>query len=80
MQEELFSKKIVAGTKRTYYLDVKKTEKGDVFIQFSENYQNSKGDTERSRINIYKEDFLKIFHGLEEVITYVKDELKVNFH
>ena len=52
MQEELFSKKIVAGTKRTYYLDVKKTEKGDVFIQFSENYQNSKGDTERSRINI----------------------------
>jgi hypothetical protein len=80
MPEELFSKKIVAGTKRTYYLDVKKTEKGDVFIQFSENYQNSKGDTERSRINIYKEDFLKFADGFDDILDFIKNDLKVKFY
>lgn len=80
MQEELFSKKILAGSRRTYFIDVKKTEKGEVFIQFSEAYQNSRGGTDRSRINIYKEDFQKVEDGLLSAMNFIKNDLNIKFY
>jgi hypothetical protein len=77
---DLYTKKIPAGTKRTYYMDVKRRDGGDIYLLFSESFINRNGMEERSRIQINKEDLQKVADGLEETLTYIKQELKVNFY
>ncbi len=77
---DLYTKKIPAGTKRTYFMDVKRRENGDIYLLFSESFSNRNGMEERSRIQINKEDLQKIADGLEETLAYIKDDLKINFY
>lgn len=80
MNKEIYSKKISAGTKRSYFIDVKQRERGDVYIVLTESYQNHHGGEERSRIQINREDFAKVSGGLEEVLDHIKSELKIDFY
>ncbi len=80
MKDEIYSKKISAGSRRSYFIDLKRRERGDVYIVLTESYLNAQGQEERNRIQINKEDFKKIEEGMSEVLTYVKDELKIAFH
>ena len=77
---DLFSKKIPAGSRRTYYMDVKKRERGDIYLLFSESFTDASGREERSRIQINKEDLQKIADGLKETLAYIKNELKIDFY
>ena len=61
-------------------MDLKRRDSGDVYLVFTESYLNAQGQEERNRIQINKEDFKKIEEGMSEVLTYVKDELKIAFH
>lgn len=80
-KEEIYSVRIKAGPKRTYYWDVKEKDNGQIFLQFSESYKKEEfGKENRSRIIIHKEDFKKVSNGLEEVLDYIKNELKVEFY
>lgn len=75
-RENVYSKKIRAGRKRTYFIDVKKTRSEDFFITITESKR--KFDTNqfiRHKVHLYKEDFNKFILGLEDVIDYVKTEL-----
>lgn len=80
MTGELYSKKIPAGRRRTYYFDVKQRSNGDIYLLFSESFINSDGSEDHSRIQINKEDLKKISVSLEEVINYIHKELKINFY
>ena len=72
---DLYTKKIPAGSRRTYFMDVKKRDGGDIYLLFSESFTNRNGMEERSRIQINKEDLQKIADGLEETLDYIKNEL-----
>ena len=81
LKEELFSKVIKAGTKRTYFIDVKESKNGSVFLQFSKSFLKPDGiNSERSKIIIHKEDLLKISEGLNEALLYIKNGLKIEYY
>lgn len=78
--EIIFSRAIKAG-KRIYYLDVKKSRNDDLFIAITESKkkvigtdENAQVTFEKHKIFLYKEDFAKFVEGLNEVLTYVKNE------
>ena len=79
-KEIVFSKAIKAG-KRIYYLDVKKSKKGEMFLAITESKKiiSAEGDAtqinfEKHKIFLYKEDFEKFMNGLQESIQYIEKE------
>lgn len=79
--ESVFSKRVKAGSKRTYFFDVRPNRKGDFFISVTESRKilNEEGGYEKNKIFVYKEDFNKFLKALEESIQYVKTELAPDF-
>jgi hypothetical protein len=75
--EDVYSKPVRAG-KRTYFFDVKSTKGGnDFFLTITESKRRNNPDGtftyDKHKIFLYKEDFEKFREGLDEVITYIKD-------
>lgn len=74
-QPEVYSLKIKAG-KRSYLFDVRSTKSMDYYITITERRRNSQGDGfEKQKIFLYKEDFNKFVQTLNQVVSYVKEEL-----
>ncbi len=74
--EPVYSSKIRAGKRRTYFFDVRETKGGDFFITLTESTRKFDGEGyERHKIFLYKEDFNRFLKGMEETINYVKTEL-----
>lgn len=78
--ESVYSKKVRAGKRRTYFFDVRKTKGDDFYLTMTESTKkfNSEG-YERHKIFLYKEDFNRFLSNLEEVINYVKTELMPDY-
>jgi len=73
----VYSKAIKAG-KRIYYLDVKKSKKGELFLAITESKkifqgegENAQYTFEKHKIFLYKEDFEKFSDGLKDVLNYI---------
>lgn len=78
--ESVFSKKVNAGKRRTYFFDVRQTKGDDFYLTLTESTKRFNGEGyERHKIFLYKEDFNRFLTNLEEVITYVKTELMPNY-
>ena len=78
--ESVFSNKVRAGKRRTYFFDVRKTKGEDFYITLTESTKRFNGDGyERHKIFLYKEDFNRFVEGLEETINYVKTELMPDY-
>ncbi|MGE5354888.1 MAG: DUF3276 family protein [Deltaproteobacteria bacterium] len=78
--ETVYSLKIKAGKRRTYFFDVRETKGGDYFITLTESTKKFGADGyERHKIFIYKEDFNRFLRSLEETVTHVKTNLMPNF-
>lgn len=78
--DSVFSKKVNAGKRRTYFFDVRQTKGDDFFLTLTESTKRFNGDGyERHKIFLYKEDFNRFLTNLEEVITYIKTELMPNY-
>ncbi len=74
--EIVYSTKIKAGKKRTYFFDVKKTRGNDYYITITESTRRSDGEGfSRHKVFLYKEDFNRFLGGLEDVINHIKTEL-----
>ena len=68
--EELYSDKLKKGN-RTYFFDIKQTEKGDLYFKVSE--QKQVGDNyERYRIVVFEEDFEDFEKSFTKLISKVK--------
>ncbi len=74
-RDEIFSKSVRAG-KRTYFFDVKATQRNDYYLTITESKKRFENDGqfhfEKHKLFLYKEDFEKFIEGLQEVIEYVK--------
>ena len=74
--ESVFSHKVRAGKRRTYFFDVRRTKGEDFYITLTESTRRFNGDGyERHKIFLYKEDFNRFMEGLEETVNYIKSDL-----
>lgn len=78
--ESIFSKRIRAGKRRTYFFDVRATRGNDYFITITESKKRfDDNGYERHKMFLYKEDFNKFIAALTETVDYVKTELMPDF-
>ncbi len=73
--DSVYSKKLRAGKRRTYFFDVKSTKANDYFLTITESKKRQDDSYERFKIFLYKEDFNKFLESLTETIDHVKTEL-----
>lgn len=78
--DSVYSKRIKAGKRRTYFFDVRETRGNDFFLTITESRKRFDSDGyDRHKIFLYKEDFNKFVKGLNEAVDYVKTELMPDF-
>ena len=78
--ESLYSKRIKAGKRRTYFFDVRATRGNDYFITITESKKRfDDNGYDRHKMFLYKEDFNKFLAALTETINYVKTDLMPDF-
>ncbi len=74
--ESVYSRKVRAGKRRTYFFDVRRTKGDDFYLTLTESTRKFNGEGyERHKIFLYKEDFNRFIKSLEEVVEHVKTEL-----
>lgn len=79
-QESVYSKRIKAGKRRTYFFDVRETRGNDYYLTITESRKRFDSDGyDRHKIFLYKEDFNKFIKGLTEAVDHVKTELMPDF-
>ena len=78
--ESVYSKRIRAGKRRTYFFDVRATRGNDYYLTITESRKrfNDNG-YDRHKIFLYKEDFNKFIKALTEAVDYVKTDLMPDF-
>jgi hypothetical protein len=78
--DSVYSKRIKAGKRRTYFFDVRETRGNDFYLTITESRKRFDSDgSDRHKIFLYKEDFNKFVKGLNEAVDYVKTELMPDF-
>ena len=78
--ESVYSKRIRAGKRRTYFFDVRATRGNDYYITITESRKKFDGNGyDRHKIFLYKEDFNKFVKALGEAVDYVKTDLMPDF-
>ena len=78
--ESVYSKKVRAGKRRTYFFDVRRTKGDDFYLTLTESTKKFNGDGyERHKIFLYKEDFNRFLNSLEDVIEHIKTNLMPNY-
>jgi hypothetical protein len=76
----VYSNKVKAGRKRTYFFDVMKTRGDDYYLTLTESTRRGDGNGYiRHQIFLYKEDFNRFVEGLQDVVNHVKTELLPDF-
>ena len=79
-QEIVYSQKIKAGKRRTYFIDVRQTRANDYCISITESTKRFEDDSfMRHKIFLYKEDFNRFMEGLNQAIQHVKTELMPDY-
>ena len=73
--ESVFSSKIRAGKRRTYFFDVRATKADDYYITITESKKFTEEDGsfhfKKHKIYLYKEDFTAFKEILEEMTSFV---------
>ncbi|MBK8311405.1 MAG: DUF3276 family protein [Chitinophagaceae bacterium] len=78
--ESIYSKRIRAGKRRTYFFDVRATRGNDYYLTITESRKRfDDNGYDRHKIFLYKEDFNKFIKALGESIDYVKTDLMPDF-
>jgi hypothetical protein len=78
--ESVYSKRIKAGKRRTYFFDVRATKGNDYYLTITESRKRfNDGGYDRHKLFLYKEDFNKFTKALNEAVDYVKTELMPDF-
>ena len=78
--ESVYSSKVRAGKRRTYFFDVRQTKGEDYYITITESTKRFDGNGyERHKIFLYKEDFNRFMNNLNDTIDHVKNELMPDF-
>lgn len=74
--ESVYSKRIRAGKRRTYFFDVRATRSNDYYLTITESRKKFEGEGyDRHKIFLYKEDFNRFMEALNNTLNHVKNEL-----
>lgn len=72
----VYSKRVKAGKRRTYFFDVRTTKNNDYYITITESKKRFNEETyDRHKVFVYKEDFIKFVNALQETVDHIKTEL-----
>ena len=78
--ESVYSKKVRAGKRRTYFFDVRRTKGDDYYLTLTESTRRFNGEGyERHKIFLYKEDFNRFMEGLQEAVEHIKNDLMPDY-
>lgn len=78
--DSIYSKRIRAGKRRTYFFDVRTTRGNDYYLTITESRKRfDDNGYDRHKVFLYKEDFNKFIKALGEAVDYVKTELMPDF-
>lgn len=78
--ESVYSIRVKAGKRRTYFFDVRETRGSDFYVTITESRKRFDSDGyDRHKIFLYKEDFNKFLKGLNETVDHVKTQLMPDF-
>ncbi len=78
--ESIYSKRIRAGKRRTYFFDVRATRGNDYYLTITESRKRfDDNGYDRHKVFLYKEDFNKFIKALNEAVDYVKTDLMPDF-
>jgi len=78
--ESVYSTKVRAGKRRTYFFDVRQTKGEDYYITITESTKRFDGNGyERHKIFLYKEDFNRFMNSLNDTVDHVKTDLMPDF-
>ncbi len=79
-QESVYSARVKAGKRRTYFFDIRETRGNDYYLTITESRKRFDSEGyDRHKIFVYKEDFNKFVKGLNETVEYVKTDLMPDF-
>lgn len=79
-RNDVYSKKVKAGKRRTYFFDVRTTRNNDYFLTITESKKVGENEEyERHKIFVYKEDLVKFVNALQETVDHIKTELLPDF-
>ena len=79
-QESIYSNRVKAGRRRTYFFDVRKTKGDDYYITLTESTRKFNGEGySRHKIFLYKEDFNRFLEGLQDAVNHVKNDLMPDY-
>ncbi|MBX2845948.1 MAG: PUR family DNA/RNA-binding protein [Saprospiraceae bacterium] len=74
--EGIYSQRLRAGRRRTYFFDVRTTKGDDYYITITESKKRFNEDGyDRHKIFLYKEDFNKFVAALSNTVNHVKENL-----
>ena len=72
----VYSKRVKAGKRRTYFFDVRTTKNNDYYITITESKKRFNEETyDRHKVFVYKEDFVKFVNALQDTVDHIKTEL-----
>jgi hypothetical protein len=78
--ESVFSKKIRAGKRRTYFFDVRQTKGEEYYLTLTESTKRfDREGYDRHKIFLYKEDFNRFIDGLQETLDHIKNDLMPDY-
>jgi hypothetical protein len=78
--DSIYSKRLRAGKRRTYFFDVRATKGNDYYLTITESRKRfDDNGYDRHKIFLYKEDFNKFVKALSEAVDYVKTDLMPDF-
>lgn len=78
--ESVYSTKVRAGKRRTYFFDVRKTKGEDFYVTITESTKRFNGDGyDRHKIFLYKEDFNRFLESMNDAVNHVKTELMPDY-
>ncbi len=79
--DSVYSRKIKAGKRRTYFFDVRQTKGNDYYVTLTESTKRFDDDSFiKHKIYLYKEDFNRFMENLNDVIDHVKHELMPEYN
>lgn len=78
--DSVYTAKVKAGKRRTYFFDVRRTKGEDFYITITESTKKFNSDGyERHKIFLYKEDFNRFLAQLQDTVDHVKKDLMPDF-
>lgn len=78
--DSVYSNKVRAGKRRTYFFDVRQTKGEDYYVTLTESTRKFEGEGyQRHKIFLYKEDFNRFMNGLQDAVNHVKENLMPDY-